>query len=135
MFEPLPAHKAESEVISPNIKKTIAQSNLKSALWVCLCLLLIVLSISFLKGSNSKKTIKMAPKTILKKTTPKKPVYYNYFDSVVFLNDWQNKKVVVSKGTDDYVKQERLVIKTDNHYFNCYCKDLLSTYAVGDTIP
>lgn len=136
IFEPLPAQEAagqESSVLKQS--KNALPFSPKSALLLCLCFLLILLSFSFLNGSNSSNLV--VPKKTLKAENPlkKKPVYFNYFDSVVFLNDWTNEKVVVSKGIDEYVKQERLVIKANGYYFNCYCKDLLGAYAVGDTIP
>lgn len=83
---------------------------------------------------------KQAINTIVKadstnKQVNEKPVYFNYYDSFKFLNDVKGSKIVVSKGFDDYIKKEKLIVKANGYYFNLFCKDLYSNYVVGDSIP
>ncbi len=70
-----------------------------------------------------------------KKITVKKPIYFNYYDSIIFLNDVKGSKIVVSKGYDDYIKKDKIIVKSDGYYYNIFCKDLYHNYAVGDSIP
>jgi hypothetical protein len=64
------------------------------------------------------------------------PVYFNYYDSIIFLNDVKGCKIVVSKGYDDYIKKDKIIVKSEEgYYYNIFCTDLYSNYAVGDTIP
>lgn len=64
-----------------------------------------------------------------------KPEYINYYDSIVFLNKVKGSKIVVSKGFDEYLKKNKLIVKVDNNYYNLFCEDLISNYSVGDSIP
>lgn len=64
-----------------------------------------------------------------------KPVYINFYDSIVFLNKIKGKKKIVSKGFDDYLKRNKLIVKVDDNYYNLFCEDLISSYSVGDSIP
>ena len=131
-FEPLPTTESYSPI--PAAKKRKQWLSPKSIILTLICIFSVLLSFSYLRGNGSKKVVAVIPK-LSNGPEAKKVVYFNYFDSVVFLNDWKGAKVVVSKGTDDYIKQERLVIKSDGYYFNCYCKDLVTNYVVGDSIP
>jgi hypothetical protein len=65
----------------------------------------------------------------------KKPSYINYYDSIIFLNDVKGPKIVVSKGFDDYIKKNKIIVKSEGYYYNLFCKDLYSNYSVGDSIP
>lgn len=69
----------------------------------------------------------------LKDTT--KPTYINYYDSIVFLNKVKGTKIVVSKGFDEYLKKNKLIVKVDDNYYNLFCEDLINNYSVGDSIP
>lgn len=64
-----------------------------------------------------------------------KPTYINFYDSIVFLNKVKGTKKVVSKGFDEYLKKNKLIVKVDDNYYNLYCEDLISNYSVGDSIP
>lgn len=77
------------------------------------------------------------PKPIKQDSTEtEKPLkYVNYHDSIIFLNDVKGEKRVISKGYDDYLKKNKLIIKSGNHYFNCFCNDLYENYKVGELIP
>lgn len=78
---------------------------------------------------------KVVTDSIPNKSTHQQPVYRNFFDSIVFLNEIKTEKIVVSKGIDEYLHQERLIIKSGDNYYNCYCSDLIKYYKVGDKIP
>lgn len=78
----------------------------------------------------------VAKKTLIKASKDTtRPVYINYYDSIVFLNKVKGTKIVVSKGFDEYLKKNRLIVKVDDNYYNLYCDDLISNYSVGDSIP
>lgn len=64
-----------------------------------------------------------------------KPIYFNYYDSVVFLNNHTDNKVVIAKGFDEYIKKNKLIIKSGKYYYNCFCDDLYDVYKPGDVIP
>ncbi len=64
-----------------------------------------------------------------------KPTYFNYFDSMLFLNQVKGTKKVVSKGYDDYIKKNKLIVKANDYYYNLFCEDLINNYEVGDSIP
>ncbi len=134
IFEPLPI--SEPPELVPNTKKRKPWLKLKFVIWTLICMYVLFLSFSYLRGNNpSPRPLVVASSKPKNTSKVKTAVYFNYFDSVVFLNDWKGTKVVVSKGNDEYMKQDRLVIKSDGYYFNCYCKDLIVNYVVGDTIP
>jgi len=77
--------------------------------------------------------IEQAVIKIPKDTT--KPTYINFYDSIVFLNKVKGSKIVVSKGFDEYLKKNKLIVKVDDNYYNLFCEDLINNYSVGDTIP
>lgn len=85
----------------------------------------------------SQKTVKVPANELdsTQKIIAKKPVYFNYYDSIIFLNDVKGSKIVVSKGFDEYIKKDKLIVKSDGYYYNIFCKDLYSNYSVGDSIP
>lgn len=87
------------------------------------------------KTDANPKAIKFIKKIIIPQKTTKKPIYFNYYDSIVFLNDVRGTKIVVSKGFDEYIKKDKIIVKSDGYYYNVFCKDLYSNYAVGDSIP
>lgn len=64
-----------------------------------------------------------------------RPVYINFYDSIVFLNKIKGHKKVISKGYDEYLKKNKLIVKVDDNYYNLFCEDLISNYSVGDSIP
>lgn len=64
-----------------------------------------------------------------------KPKYFNYYDSIVFLNQVKGQKIVVSEGYDDYIKKNKLIVKVGGYYYNLFCDDLMRAYSVGDSIP
>lgn len=73
--------------------------------------------------------------SIIQSDTANTPIYRNYFDSIVFLNDVKGEKIVVSKGVDEYLKKDKIIVKSNNTYYNCFCKDLVKFYEVGNKIP
>lgn len=113
------------------------------ALVIIFLALISLLLINWLSNQKEKPTKVIAQKTIqipkpIKQDTietEKKPKYINYHDSIIFLNDIKGEKRVVSKGYDDYLKKNKLIIKSGNHYFNCFCNDLYENYKVGEIIP
>jgi len=96
----------------------------------------------FTAESNTSRPIRIQKDTIVieqavikipKDTT--KPTYINFYDSIVFLNKVKGSKIVVSKGFDEYLKKNKLIVKVDDNYYNLFCEDLINNYSVGDTIP
>jgi hypothetical protein len=94
-----------------------------------------------IREAKAQKIIPIAPPqkdTVRTDTLPKNeiaPKYINYHDSIVFLNDVKGEKKVVSKGYDDYLQRNKIIIKSGNFYFNCFCDDLFKNYQIGDIIP
>jgi hypothetical protein len=88
------------------------------------------------KPLNAQKTSIKAQNTVkyTEKQVIKKPTYFNYYDSIIFLNDVKGKKIVVSKGFDEYIKKNKIIVKSDGFYYNLFCPDLYKNYSVGDSI-
>lgn len=94
----------------------------------------------FFSETLNNKNIRIVQRTIIKPSTDttkvlSKPTYINFYDSIVFLNKVKGKKKVVSKGFDEYLKKNKLIVKVDDSYYNLFCEDLISHYSVGDYIP
>lgn len=86
------------------------------------------------------KTIQVIQQTTVKPSNDmikviSKPAFINFYDSIVFLNKVKGSKKVVSKGFDEYLKKNKLIVKVENNYYNLFCEDLISSYSVGDSIP
>lgn len=120
----------------------------KNRIWlialIVFCLLIAIFSIYFIMqptGVRQKMARKTASasykpsKTTKTLKTDTKPTYFNYFDSIIFLNNHTGNKVVISKGFDEYIKKNKLIIKSGQYYYNCFCDDLFEVYMPGDRIP
>lgn len=94
----------------------------------------------FFSETPNTKNIQVIQQTIVKPSNDttkvlSKPTYINFYDSIVFLNRVKGSKKVVSKGFDEYLKKNKLIVKADGNYYNLFCEDLISSYSVGDSIP
>lgn len=107
-------------------------------------ILLSLIAFGVFKWLNKTENSKVVAQTTIPVATPIKtdssvnempPKYINYHDSIVFLNDVKGEKRVVSKGFDEYLKKNKIIIKSGKNYFNCFCNDLFENYKVGDIIP
>ncbi|MCU0325726.1 MAG: hypothetical protein MUF45_10800 [Spirosomaceae bacterium] len=125
------------------LKESVSKNNNSFGFWLIgfvVSIILIFALYYFITNTFKKKIQNTSIKVIPIKNHPitkseARPVYFNYYDSIVFLNKHTDNKIVISKGFDDYVKKNKLVIKSGNYYFNCFCDDLYSTYKPGDVIP
>lgn len=125
------------------LKESVSKNDNSFIFWLVglIVLFFIILALYFFyKNSYQNKPANTSIKVDSTKSPPipkskPKPVYFNYYDSVVFLNNHTDYKVVISKGFDDYMKKNKLVIKSGDYYFNCFCDDLYNAYQPGDVIP
>lgn len=86
-----------------------------------------------IKATESK-SVQEIPETVqIKKES--KPTYFNFYDSIIFLNQVKGTKKVISKGFDDYIKKNKLIVKNGDYYYNLFCEDIYNNYSVGDSIP
>lgn len=140
---PSPERKKEIQNESPSKQFSTQKLIFFGAFGIIMLGLITFLIINGLSKQNAKPTKVIAQKTIqspipIKQDsteTEKPPKYINYHDSIIFLNDVKGEKRVISKGYDDYLKKNKLIIKSGNHYFNCFCNDLYENYKVGELIP
>lgn len=138
-----PEKKNEIHNESATRHSSIPKLILLATLGIILIGLITFLVINWISNQKTKSSKVIAQKTIqitkpIKQDsteTEKSPKYINYHDSIVFLNDIKGEKRVISKGYDDYLKKNKLIIKSGNYYFNCFCNDLFENYKVGDVIP
>lgn len=123
-----------SELIEKNTKKV---SNIGFCLIIGIICGILGYGLSLLTNSTFQKPITTKKAILAKKSVvqSKKPTFFNYYDSILFLNQVHGKKKVVSKGFDDYIKKNKLIVKAGDYYYNLYCDDLIDNYTVGDSIP